>query len=229
MSKSLRARFPFGALLLGLVVTSLGPVAQAQTPPPSTPPASVPDGVVPTISTGDTVDLLAHRQTGAPTVFVFFNGTSSADRELVATLTGRARASSAVGLRLVRLPSLDAPVAKQHKITETPTVLVLDRFGKPLARTSKMEEIDAAVATGLKMARLKWVDERDPRAPEIYKNLGGGRGPVPHILKTMSMQPDWMNLVSELAARAHFSDTALPRSTKELIATYVSGINRCKY
>ena len=45
----------------------------------------------------------------------------------------------------------------------------------------------------------------------------------------MSLQPAWMESIDKLSSIAHFSDTALPRRTKEMIATYVSGINRCKY
>lgn len=196
---------------------------QQQAAPPETPPV---------LSANEKVELDTHRQPGSPTVFVFYNETSSADRKLVEDLTarrGRSGAAAAVGLVLIRLPNLDAPAAKQHDIKETPTVLVLDRFGKTLARTSQMEEIDQAVMTGLRMARIKWVDERDPKAAEVYKNFGGGRGRVPEIIKTMSLQPEWMNAVAALAGMAQFSDTHLPRRTKEMIATYVSGINRCKY
>jgi hypothetical protein len=38
-----------------------------------------------------------------------------------------------------------------------------------------------------------------------------------------------MGLVQELASLMHFSDGFLPRKQKEMIATYVSGLNRCKY
>jgi alkylhydroperoxidase/carboxymuconolactone decarboxylase family protein YurZ len=206
--------------------------ARAQTPPPpaaaAAPSAQQPS--IPTISTGAAVDLARHLQPEAPTVFLFFNGTSSADKELARTLTERAQsAGGRVALRLVRLMNLDAAAARQHGITETPTVLVLDRFGKTVARTSAMAEIDAAVLQALRMARIKWVDEKDPSAPEVFKNLGGGRAPVPGILKTMSLQPEWMDAIDRLSRRAVFSDTHLPRRTKEMIATYVSALNRCKY
>jgi hypothetical protein len=226
MKNSPRFRCPrFGVLAAAAaaMVATAAP-SRAQAPAPDAAPAATP-----TISTGQTIDLARHRQINAPTVFVFYNATSGADRELVAALTRRA-AGSTVGLRLIALPGLHAPAAKQHAITETPTVLVQDRWGKTLARTSKMDEINTAVLAGLRQARLKWVDERAPEAADVYKNLGGGREPVPGILKTMSLRPDWMNLINELSGRAHFStDTALPRRTKEMIAAYVSGINRCKY
>ena len=46
----------------------------------------------------------------------------------------------------------------------------------------------------------------------------------------MSLQPEWMDAIDRLSRISIFADnTALPRRLKEMIATYVSGINRCKY
>lgn len=182
-----------------------------------------------TISTGPSVDLAAFAEDGVPNVFVFYNATSSADRALVESIMARRRGSNQVGVHLIRLSDLNAPIAKRYNVAETPLVIVRDRFGKEQARTSKIDEVLPAVIAALKVARLKWVDEADPRAAEVYKNLGGGSQRVPGILKTMSLQPEWMDLIDKLSNVAHFSDTALPRRIKEMIATYVSGINRCKY
>jgi hypothetical protein len=52
---------------------------------------------------------------------------------------------------------------------------------------------------------------------------------IPGIMRTMSPKPESMALVQELASMMHFSDGALTRRQKELVATYVSGLNRCKY
>jgi hypothetical protein len=38
-----------------------------------------------------------------------------------------------------------------------------------------------------------------------------------------------MDLINKLSRQAHFSDGYLDRRTKEMIATYVSAINKCKY
>ena len=57
----------------------------------------------------------------------------------------------------------------------------------------------------------------------------GGRRPVPGILRTMSLQPEYMALISATAQKAHFTDGFLKRRTKEMIATYVSSLNHCKY
>jgi hypothetical protein len=80
------------------------------------------------------------------------------------------------------------------------------------------------------MARIKWVSETDPEAETVYRMMGGGKRPVAGIMKTMSLQPEWMEMVARLAGTAHFStNTKLPRRTKEMIATYVSAINHCKF
>lgn len=77
--------------------------------------------------------------------------------------------------------------------------------------------------------RIKWIAQSDDKAAEVYKKMGGGKRPVPDIIKTMSLQPEWMDLVMQLAGKAQFSDTELKRRTKEMIATYVSSLNKCKY
>jgi alkylhydroperoxidase/carboxymuconolactone decarboxylase family protein YurZ len=216
------------ALAAGLLLA--GPVAAAQQQPAATAAPSA-EPAVPTISTGQKVDLSQHLGNHMPTVFVFFNAARAADKELVDSLTRRAIASPIVALRLIRLDAVrDAPIAREYAITETPTMLVFDRRGKQTARTGDMAELSAAVGAALRMTgRIAWVDERDPRAPDVYKNLGGGRGAVPEILKTMSLQPQWMEHLDQLSRKAVFSDTNLPRRTKEMIATYVSSLNRCKY
>lgn len=182
------------------------------------------------ISRGEAVDLDIAAIPNVPNVYVFYSATSSADRALVENLVSRRRGSDQVGLHLIRLSSLDTPAARQHKVTETPLVVVRDRFGHELARTSVIDEIFPAVVKGIKTARLEWVDEADPKAAEVYKNLGAGKIGVASILKTMSLQPEWMDAIDRLSRISIFADnTALPRRLKEMIATYVSGINRCKY
>jgi uncharacterized peroxidase-related enzyme len=77
--------------------------------------------------------------------------------------------------------------------------------------------------------RLAWVEEASPSAGRVYRKLGGGKVAVPAIYKAMSLRPDLMERVAELTDRAHFTDGHLTRQTKELIATYVSALNRCGY
>lgn len=53
-------------------------------------------------------------------------------------------------------------------------------------------------------------------------------GVVPAILKTMSLRPDFLSAIND-ASRLHFSDGALTRAQHEMIASYVSALNKCRY
>jgi hypothetical protein len=44
----------------------------------------------------------------------------------------------------------------------------------------------------------------------------------------MSLRPDFLAAIDE-ASRLHFSDGALTRAEHEMIASYVSALNRCRY
>lgn len=184
---------------------------------------------VETISSGESFDLSKSLIPERPNLLLFYQETSAADKALVDQLTARAKESRKVALRLIKLKNLDAPGAKENSITETPLLIAFDRFGTQLVRTSKLEEIDTAITRAIGMARIKWVMESDPEAATTYRMMGGGKQPVAGIIKTMSLQPQWMESIAMLSRTAHFSDTKLPRRTKEMIATYVSAINHCKY
>jgi uncharacterized peroxidase-related enzyme len=77
--------------------------------------------------------------------------------------------------------------------------------------------------------RLRWVEEHDPRARQVYRRLGGGRWSVPDIFKAMSLRPDLMEKTLDLSETGHFSDGYLDRRTKERIATFVSSLNGSHY
>lgn len=53
-------------------------------------------------------------------------------------------------------------------------------------------------------------------------------GVIPDILRTMSLRPDFLAAI-DAASRMHFSDGALTRAQHEMIASYVSALNRCRY
>jgi hypothetical protein len=76
------------------------------------------------------------------------------------------------------------------------------------------------------------VDEADATGPlaELYVAAKGRSlaGIVPAILKTMSLRPDFLAAI-DAASRMHFSDGALTRAQHEMIASYVSALNRCRY
>lgn len=82
------------------------------------------------------------------------------------------------------------------------------------------------------MARIAWVEDGDAtgRLAGIYAAARetSPTGQVPDIYRTMSPRPDFLAAIVE-AARLHFSDGALTRAQHEMIASYVSALNRCHY
>jgi hypothetical protein len=82
------------------------------------------------------------------------------------------------------------------------------------------------------MARIGWIDDGEATGDlaAIYDRARAEfpGGMVPDILKTMSLRPDFLAGISQ-AARLHFSDGALTRAQHEMIASYVSALNRCHY
>lgn len=82
------------------------------------------------------------------------------------------------------------------------------------------------------MPRIRWVeeDEAEGELAAIYeqRRAMNAQGMVPHILKTMSLRPDFLKAIMA-ASDLHFSDGALSRAQHEMIASYVSALNRCHY
>ncbi len=76
------------------------------------------------------------------------------------------------------------------------------------------------------------VEEGDAAGPlaDLYtaSKARSVAGLVPEILRTMSLRPDFLAAIDQ-ASRLHFSDGALTRAQHEMIASYVSALNRCRY
>jgi hypothetical protein len=76
------------------------------------------------------------------------------------------------------------------------------------------------------------VQESEAEGPlaELYARAKAQspRGTVADILKTMSLRPDFLAAI-EAASRMHFTDGALTRAQHEMVASYVSALNRCRY
>ena len=64
---------------------------------------------------------------------------------------------------------------------------------------------------------------------DAYSTLTSMFQMVPKVFAAQSMRPDLMELVVNYVNQLMVEDHALPRSTKELIAAYVSKINACAY
>jgi len=58
---------------------------------------------------------------------------------------------------------------------------------------------------------------------------GSGRKQVPGIIKCFGARPDFLRQVVEFSNTVHFSEGHLMRRHKEMIASYVSYLNRCPY
>ena len=86
------------------------------------------------------------------------------------------------------------------------------------------------------MPRIGWIEERDAtgRLAELFEAARSGvisgvrRERVADILHTMSHRPDFLAGMMDLS-RVHFSDGALSRAQHEMIASYVSALNKCHY
>jgi alkylhydroperoxidase family enzyme len=81
--------------------------------------------------------------------------------------------------------------------------------------------------------RIRWVEESAATGPaaEVYGEYmeATGRDFVPQILKCFSQRPDFLRQVMAFSNTVQFSDGHLNRAQKEMIATFVSGLNRCPY
>jgi len=82
------------------------------------------------------------------------------------------------------------------------------------------------------MPRISWVNDEDAQGElaDIYARLRNEsrQGNVPDILRTMSHRPDFLRAI-DAASHLHFSDGALTQAQHEMIASYVSALNKCHY
>ncbi len=82
---------------------------------------------------------------------------------------------------------------------------------------TKIKIVEDADATG------------DTAAAYDFWRAGSGRTQVPGIIKCFGARPDFLRRVIELGNTIHFSEGHLSRRHKEMIASYVSYLNRCPY
>jgi Carboxymuconolactone decarboxylase family len=88
---------------------------------------------------------------------------------------------------------------------------------KPALERTKIRIIEDAEATGETAA--------------VYEEwrAATGRHQVPGILKCFGARPDFLREVMQFSNTVHFSEGHLSRRYKEMIASYVSYLNRCPY
>ena len=85
------------------------------------------------------------------------------------------------------------------------------------ARATKIRITEDAEAAG------------DTLAAYDYWRAGSGRQQVPGIIKCFGARPDFLRQVVDFSNTVHFSEGHLARRVKEMIASYVSYLNRCPY
>jgi alkylhydroperoxidase family enzyme len=82
------------------------------------------------------------------------------------------------------------------------------------------------------VTRIRWIsdDEATGDTRTLFERIRATSptGRVADILRTMSLRPDFLAAIHD-ASRMHFTDGALTRAQHEMIAAYVSALNRCHY
>jgi hypothetical protein len=81
------------------------------------------------------------------------------------------------------------------------------------------------------MPRIRWIEDGEAggELAAIYaKQRATPSGQVPDIVRTMSLRPDFMAGFIQMS-ELNFTDGALSRAQHEMIAAYVSALNRCHY
>lgn len=96
--------------------------------------------------------------------------------------------------------------------------VAIDRDG-PASGATKIALIGDAEATGEVAAAYEYWRTHSAR----------GRREVPGIIKCFGARPDFLRQVVDFSNAVHFSEGHLTRQHKEMIASYVSFLNRCPY
>lgn len=182
------------------------------------------------ISTGAEVVFANHLVPEQPTVFFFYRPGSMMEQQLFESVQAQLKDRS-VALKAIHLTTGDEPIAKKNEITTTPSALIYDRRGRLTGKATGPQELMALIGKATSVARIDWVTEdTDPRFEALQKLMPfKSAKQIPGILRTMTPKPEALAMVQNVATLMHFSDGALTRRQKELVATYVSGLNRCKY
>jgi hypothetical protein len=81
------------------------------------------------------------------------------------------------------------------------------------------------------MSYIKTIDQKDAtgQLKNIYNNLTSSFGMIPNIIKAQSLRPDLIEPLLGFIGALMMAEHGLSKTTKELIAAYVSKINSCEY
>ena len=84
------------------------------------------------------------------------------------------------------------------------------------------------------MARIAWIEDENATGTlaqcfDGIKQMNPfGDGQVPDVFRAMSQRPEFLAGVLSILP-VHFADGHLTRAQKEMIASYVSTLNRCHF
>jgi hypothetical protein len=91
----------------------------------------------------------------------------------------------------------------------------------------------ATPATATPATKIRIIEDAEAvgetAAAYDYWRAGSGRQKVPGIIKCFGARPDFLRQVVDFSNTVHFSEGHLSRRHKEMIASYVSYLNRCPY
>ncbi len=100
----------------------------------------------------------------------------------------------------------------------------------PEAKGGSRAASSQAPAAGTKIRITEDADATGEKAAAYdFWRASSGRQQVPGIIKCFGARPDFLRQVVEFSNTVHFSDGHLARRHKEMIASYVSYLNRCPY
>ena len=104
-----------------------------------------------------------------------------------------------------------------NNMEDTTKKSALSPNGPAAGRSTKIRIIEDAEATG------------DTAAAYDFWRARSGRTQVPGIIKCFGARPDFLRQVVDFSNKVHFAEGHLERRHKEMIASYVSYLNRCPY
>jgi len=109
--------------------------------------------------------------------------------------------------------------------------IVADRRGRENGRGITADALLPALKKAVQVGRIDWAMEGEPSGDAVKKLMPTlpSVEVLPGIMRAMSLNPEAMQGMIQMAQRMHFKDGALPVRVHELIATYVSSLNKCQF
>ena len=98
---------------------------------------------------------------------------------------------------------------------------------------SNSSEDQNGIGPGKHATKIKIIEDEEATGETAraygFWRAGSGRDKVPGIIKCFGARPDFLRQVVEFSNTVHFSEGHLSRRHKEMLASYVSYLNKCPY